>query len=246
MSGARNDGLASAEGEWTTFCDDDDVWAPDKLCQQLDAVTAADHVWVYAGAVYVDDVLRPVRPWPWVEPAMVAESLRQGSAVPAGASNVMVRTDVLRGVGGFDEAFRHCADWALWFELAGIGVPAAVERPLVGYRRHANNDSRQTRSLVREIPLLAERGDIDPAVFLRWAAGIDLEAGRFGSAATLLLRAARHDATPSRLGKDARGFAWHVRRVVTGYEPERGMSRASRAMLAAADEWLRPLRESQR
>src|SRR5690349_19085339 len=33
--GARNCGVAAAQREWVAFCDDDDLWAPDKLSAQL-------------------------------------------------------------------------------------------------------------------------------------------------------------------------------------------------------------------
>ena len=39
MSGARNRGLESARGERIALCDDDDLWAPDKLSAQLAAAS---------------------------------------------------------------------------------------------------------------------------------------------------------------------------------------------------------------
>jgi glycosyltransferase involved in cell wall biosynthesis len=36
---ARDTGLARTDGEWVTFLDDDDVWAPDKLRTQIQAIT---------------------------------------------------------------------------------------------------------------------------------------------------------------------------------------------------------------
>ena len=55
QSRARNTGIEAALGEWIAFLDDDDLWSPDKLREQLDAA-AADHAeFVYTGGVMVDE-----------------------------------------------------------------------------------------------------------------------------------------------------------------------------------------------
>src|SRR5687767_2206546 len=37
LAAARNAGIELADTRWIAFCDDDDLWAPDKLDAQLDA-----------------------------------------------------------------------------------------------------------------------------------------------------------------------------------------------------------------
>jgi glycosyltransferase involved in cell wall biosynthesis len=54
VSAARNRGVAAAGGRWLAFCDDDDLWAPDKLARQLAAAQATGRSWVYAGEVHID------------------------------------------------------------------------------------------------------------------------------------------------------------------------------------------------
>ena len=51
ISSARNAGIARASGRWVAFCDDDDLWAPDKLSSQLAALRASSARWGCTGVV---------------------------------------------------------------------------------------------------------------------------------------------------------------------------------------------------
>ena len=55
-SAARNRGIAESVGDWIAFLDDDDLWAPDKLRLQLQALRAERRAWAYTGAVNMTDV----------------------------------------------------------------------------------------------------------------------------------------------------------------------------------------------
>ena len=71
VSAARNHGIAAARGDWIAFCDDDDLWAPDKLARQLEAAERARLDWVYTGDVNVDDGLHVLSGGPPPDPAEV-------------------------------------------------------------------------------------------------------------------------------------------------------------------------------
>jgi len=53
LSTARNRGAGAAGGDWLAFIDDDDLWAPDKLAQQLRAAASTGRDWVYTGCVNI-------------------------------------------------------------------------------------------------------------------------------------------------------------------------------------------------
>ena len=179
LAGARNAGVARAGGDWVAFLDDDDVWAPDKLHAQIAAATKARAGWAYSTAVMVDGDGIAEYVWPLPDPATLLERLVASNAIPAGSSNVVVRADVLRSAGGFDEAFSRIADWDLWLRLAAAGPAAAVDRALVAYRQHTGNMSGGgRRELLAEFALLAakhrdlaaDRGlAFDQAGVERWA-----------------------------------------------------------------------------
>ena len=104
LPGARNGGAEAASGTWLAFLDDDDLWAPRKLRAQLDAAQATGAAWVYAQCVVVDGHGRPLEQTRSRDPGELRRLLLGGNCVPGGGSNVVVRADTFRAVGGFDES----------------------------------------------------------------------------------------------------------------------------------------------
>ena len=187
VSIARNRGIASASGEWIAFCDDDDLWAPNKLQEQLTAASGAGANWVYAGDVNVDDQLRVLSGGPPPDPADVMALMPRCNPLASGGSNVVVRSNILAEVGGFDPALRRTEDWDLWIRIARKGPPAYVRKPLVAYRFHSGNVIWDPREMVDEARQLAARYGIpvDILSMHRRAAWAALRGGR-------RLTAARH------------------------------------------------------
>jgi hypothetical protein len=234
-SGARNSGIAAASREWLAFCDDDDVWAPDKLSAQLTAAADAGAGWAYAGDIAVDEHLRIVGGGPPLDPATALSELRRYNAVPGSASSVMVAAGVLHDMGGFDTGLVLAADWDMWLRLARHGAPAAVNRPLVGIRQHRSNASRDVRIMLREVELVARRHGVpvDVARHLRWAAWMRLEDGRRAAAIACYLRAA--------LRGDGRSLGRALVALVDGHVVER-RRRIDHAWADQARGWLDALR----
>jgi glycosyltransferase involved in cell wall biosynthesis len=171
-SGARNRGIVDARGDWIAFLDDDDFWAPDKLSCQLEVVLDMRREWAYTGDVVVDSELRILHGAPPLPPEGVMASLGRHNSVPAGASNVMVSSQLLTRVGPFDPGLKRTADWDMWLRLAGAGPPAWVCRPLVANCIHSQNMSRDMSVMFGELNVLARRHRIaiDRAKHYRWAA----------------------------------------------------------------------------
>ncbi len=235
VSVARNIGITAARGDWIGFCDDDDLWAPDKLAAQLSAADEARLGWVYSGDVNVDYQSRVLFGSPPHCPAEVTDLLRHHNPLSSGGSNVVIRADVLAATGGFDPGLRRTEDWDLWLRLTSTGPPAWVCRPLVAYRFHSLNIVTDVQSMVAEARQLASRYgiSIDIAAMHRRAAWTALRGGRRGQAIGHYARAL------------ARGDFRSIGRAVfalvhpaVGTDSLFGLLRGDPAWMAEAERWL--------
>jgi glycosyltransferase involved in cell wall biosynthesis len=200
VAAARNAGIERADGEWLAFLDDDDVWSPHKLRRQLDIAGAQGALFAYAAAVDLDergDVSRLDRPPP---PEDLLRRLLRFNVIPAGSSNVLAHTGLVRETGGFDERLSQAADWELWIRFATAGRAASCEEVLVGYSLHSGNMllaepkriSRELSYIAAKHRLLAEtlQVSLDRSAYFRWVATGHRRAGRRLPAAAGYVRAA--------------------------------------------------------
>ena len=151
VAAARNSGMREARADWVGFCDDDDLWAPRKLRTQLEALEGSDALFCYGPALMLDadrSVVVPDQPAP--APDDLANRLAEGNVLPGGCSNVVMRTDIARELGGFDERLSMVADWDLWLRLANRGPAVTYPDILVAYRWHGSNMTAQSAFARRE------------------------------------------------------------------------------------------------
>ena len=147
---ARNAGVAHARTEWLAFLDADDVWLPRKLERQ--AQVAADGcraVFCALQAMERGGTPLPFRSGPV---ALGLDALlRHSEAIPQGSSStLLVRRDHFDAVGRYDSRLATMADWDLMLRLRLAGPFGYVDEPLVLYRRHGGNMSRNVPMLERE------------------------------------------------------------------------------------------------
>ena len=116
VSFARNRGMAVAEGDCIAFLDSDDLWEQNKLATQVKWIERdsqavyTDEIWIRNGVrvnpmnkhrKYSGDIFRYCLPLCIVSP-----------------SSVLLRTELLNEVGGFDESMPVCEDYDLWLRIA--------------------------------------------------------------------------------------------------------------------------------
>jgi glycosyltransferase involved in cell wall biosynthesis len=198
---ARNRGLAEARGEWIAFLDDDDLWSPAKLRAQIDVATREGADFVYAGVLDLNEQGSVIEVEPAPRPDELREQLLVKNAIPATCSNLVVRADVLRRLGGFDESFFLFDDWDLGLRLAEACKGAACPESLVGYVKHSRSMlSLHAHDPVEELDRLISKhavngeqslgANVDRAAMLNWVAFTHRRAGRRASAARAYVRKA--------------------------------------------------------
>lgn len=247
-SAARNSGVAQATGRWIAFCDDDDLWAPDKLAAQLGALRASAARWACTSAVLVNEKLEIIG-HQRVRGGEILSDLLQRNTIWSGSS-VIAEAALLRELGGFDPVLSACEDWDLWIRLARHSPLAAVQRPLLAHRQSNGSlsgnidEMRSGHSIVvtRYAALAAQRGvEVAEMDYERFLAKQLLRSGSRRQAAEIFARFfVRH----RRWGDLPRVAAAAIAPRLTNHI---GNRRAAAAVPPAwkmeVSSWLRPFRE---
>lgn len=154
-SAARNAGVAACGGEYVNFLDADDILYPEKLQMQLDVLIQDSRLaFVYCDISHIDQNGSDIAGKRDLSISQsrrmlsgdIFDSLFVGGYFPPHAP--LLRVDIFKKIGGFDESLRGCCDWDLWLRIAADGnYTYYLDQKLAAYRIHAGNMSNDTRHM---------------------------------------------------------------------------------------------------
>jgi Glycosyl transferase family 2 len=146
LSAARNTGITYSQSEYIAFLDADDLWHPTKLAEQVQWLDAHPTIGLsYTLTASIDSVGNPT--------GRVLGSAIAGNVLPQMLqrniidcpSSVLVRRQCFDRVGLFDRTLRSVEDWDMWIRIAAVYPFAVICKPLVYYRQHPHNMSKNWR-----------------------------------------------------------------------------------------------------
>jgi glycosyltransferase involved in cell wall biosynthesis len=138
---ARNTAIANSSGTIIAFLDSDDLWLPQKLELQLQALVAVNADLVYSSGfiIYEPGTISGATDFPIVSGTIqgrkMLDLLLLRNFIPV--QSVVLRKEILQNGTVFDELLL-CEDYDLWLRLATRGVVFhGMPEKLIKYRRHA-------------------------------------------------------------------------------------------------------------
>ena len=163
LSASRNRGISQAKGEYISFIDADDLWTPDKLELQWQALQKNPQATVaYSWTDYIDQSSKFLKPGRRIKVNGDAFSKLLVTNFLENGSNPLISKEALEKVGGFDESLTAAEDKDMWLRLAANYEFVCVEKPQILYRTSTTSMSTNLNRQEAESLKVIERAFSNP------------------------------------------------------------------------------------
>lgn len=170
---ARNRAIENSRGSLIAFLDADDLWLPEKLERQLQALEATKADVIYSnGLIIYEPGAKPGRNdfaivAGTIEGRKMFDVLLLQNRIPI--QSVLLRREAYRNAGPFDESplfHDGCEDYELWLRLAARGALFhGMSEKLIKYRRHpaatTHHNSNWLKPALRLVSRSIDTGTLD-------------------------------------------------------------------------------------
>ena len=136
VAAARNRAVEIASGEWLAFLDQDDVWLPNKLEQQINFVEPNPQLEIVLGqqSVFLDNEIE--------KPGWIKEQHIDEDHTGYHLGTALIRRSVFEKVGFFDPQYRLSSDSDWFFRAKELGIQTETFPGVVLRKRvHDENES---------------------------------------------------------------------------------------------------------
>ncbi len=165
LSSARNFGIKKSNADFVALLDSDDQWNLTKLAKQLFLFrrsTCKNLGLVFCDYEMIDedgnvDLSIPHSKLDRSARGHIFMKLLDGNKVTSSGSGVLVRREVFKKVGYFDEALPAAEDWDMWLRIAREFDFDYIPEKLVKIRRHQSNMSNSEVRLLIGISMVLNK-----------------------------------------------------------------------------------------
>ena len=169
LGDARNQAIANCTGQYIAFLDCDDLWLPQKLELQIEKISEPHSHPVgicYTDAMRIDTQGNDLLAYSHEKKCLSGYIYHQLITSPMiSCSSCLIRTDVLKEVGGFDPSYHYVEEWDVWIKVAKKYSISLVDQCLTKIRIHDANLSRHLNKQYQEKVRLAKAVEKrDPSV----------------------------------------------------------------------------------
>lgn len=162
LANARNTGIKAASAPYIALLDADDIWLDSKLQKQLLLFNKLHNLGlgaVYCGYTLINENSLPIAGKHLIiQPALrgdVYSKLLTGNFISGSGSSILIKANVFKDVGYFDETLKASEDWDMWLRIAKKYQFDYVDESLVQIRVHASNMQKDfSRMLASELAML--------------------------------------------------------------------------------------------
>jgi glycosyltransferase involved in cell wall biosynthesis len=155
VAAARNGGAGDASAAYVAFLDADDAWLPEKVERQIAAAQALPSPGLVVCELELfDDATGAVTGRAAMEPGpgtLLDMVLFEGVQTASCSSTALLERALFDALGGFDLRLSQSADWDFLARSLLAGPVVSVPEPLVRYRMHGANMSRNVALLERDM-----------------------------------------------------------------------------------------------
>jgi glycosyltransferase involved in cell wall biosynthesis len=162
VASALNLGIREMKGEYFAWLSHDDVFLPEKIARQIEFLKQnPDFTACYTDYLQIDakgNKLREITT-PWLPKKKALKALFGRQYI--NGSTMVVRRDCFDQVGMFAEHLRYTQDMEMWFRLLRCFELGRVPCPLVCWRYHPGQGSRESEPHRQEAQEVLERLFLD-------------------------------------------------------------------------------------